>query len=367
MAAIRERIGSDGGKSFHVQVRMSGFPARTGSFPTRRLAERWAKTVEAEMIEGKHFRNVEARRRTVGDAIDRYIADELPKKRNGGMHRVNLPHWKERLGNVKLADVTPALLVEHRGKLARETFTRAKPESKRSTVKAGEARKFKRSPQTVDRYMAVLRHVFTVARKEWHWISHDPFAGVSRLGRSNGRVRFLSDDERKRLFAETAHDPVLLTFVTVALATACRAGELLKLTWHDVDLTEKRLLFRETKNAQPRTAWLHSEALKQFRAHHDRTADTGPSQRVFQNSTGGMYGYDGPFKDALARASITDFRFHDLRHSAATYLAREGASEQQLRAIGGWKSGIVSKYVHIAAEDAREVLERMNNKVLGGG
>ncbi len=56
MPAIRQR-----GNKFHVQVRMSGYPVRTASFPTRRLAERWAKTVEAEMIEGKHFRSVEAR------------------------------------------------------------------------------------------------------------------------------------------------------------------------------------------------------------------------------------------------------------------------------------------------------------------
>jgi hypothetical protein len=71
MAAIRER-----GGRFHVQVRMAGFPARTATFPTRRQAERWAKTIEAEMIEGKHFRSVEARRRTLAEAIDRYLAEE---------------------------------------------------------------------------------------------------------------------------------------------------------------------------------------------------------------------------------------------------------------------------------------------------
>jgi hypothetical protein len=63
------------------------FPARTASFPTRRQAERWAKTIEADMIEGKHFRSAEARRRTVAEAIDRYVAEELPKKRAGDMHR----------------------------------------------------------------------------------------------------------------------------------------------------------------------------------------------------------------------------------------------------------------------------------------
>jgi hypothetical protein len=89
MPTIRERAKADGTRIFHVQVRMAGFPARTASFPTRRQAERWAKTIEADMIEGKHFRSAEARRRTVAEAIDRYMAEELPKKRAGDMHRHN--------------------------------------------------------------------------------------------------------------------------------------------------------------------------------------------------------------------------------------------------------------------------------------
>jgi integrase len=68
---------------------------------------------------------------------------------------------------------------------------------------------------------------------------------------------------------------------------------------------------------------------------------------------------------ACETAGIEGFRFHDLRHSAATYLAREGASEQQLKAIGGWKSGVVSRYVHLAGTETRDVVQRMNEKILG--
>ncbi|HEX4023488.1 MAG TPA: tyrosine-type recombinase/integrase [Steroidobacteraceae bacterium] len=64
-------------------------------------------------------------------------------------------------------------------------------------------------------------------------------------------------------------------------------------------------------------------------------------------------------------AGVKSFRFHDLRHSAATYLAREGASEQQLKAIGGWKSGVVSRYVHLAATETRNIVQKMNEKILG--
>jgi integrase len=89
--------------------------------------------------------------------------------------------------------------------------------------------------------------------------------------------------------------------------------------------------------------------------------------RVFLGATPGTrYGYHTS-KAACAAAGVTDFRFHDLRHSAATYFAREGATEDQLKAIGGWKSNVVGRYVHLAAEDAKVVLERVNSKIPGNG
>lgn len=81
-------------------------------------------------------------------------------------------------------------------------------------------------------------------------------------------------------------------------------------------------------------------------------------RRVFVSKTGKRYRYCSAFRAACAAAKVTDFTFRGLRHSAATYLAREGAIEQQLKAIGEWKLGIVSRYVHLAAEDAKAVVEQ---------
>jgi hypothetical protein len=189
MASIRQRQKTDGSTVFHVQVRQAGFPARTASFPTRRLAERWGKTIEAQMIEGRHFRHSESRRRTVAEAIDRYVTEEIPKKRDGSMHRVRLPWWKQQIGNVKLADVTPALLAEMREKLKTQPYLRAKPNSKQTTVPAGQkATEYRRADGTVNRFLSVLSHVFTVARKEWHWVERKcgP-ATLKGLGDCQGR------------------------------------------------------------------------------------------------------------------------------------------------------------------------------------
>jgi len=362
MPTIRARAKKDGKRVFHTQVRVAGFPARTASFTTRRAAERWAMTVEAEMIEGKHFRSVEARRRTLAEAIDRYLAEVLPSKRDARTRRARLLWWKEKVGRLKLAEITPAILVEYRGKLSREPYTRAKPDSKRSIIE-GEAPGYTRAGSTVNRFLAYLSHVLTVARREWHWISHNPFDGVSKLSEGHGRVRFLSEDERKRPLKETAKDATLHTFVVLALSTAARAGELWNLSWSDVDLSEGRLLLRVTKNTQPRTAWVQGEALRLLIEHGKvrRLSD----DRVFVSPTGRRYRYQKAFSAACEAAHVERFRFHDLRHSAATYLAREGATEQQLRAIGGWKSAVVNRYVHLAAADAKAVVAKMNEKILG--
>jgi integrase len=361
VAAIRERRKADGTTVYHVQVRVAGFPARTASFRTKALAKKWATTIEAAMIEGKHFRSTEARRRSVADAIDRYLREEVPKKRDKIAPKSRLAWWRAELGGRKLFEVSPALIVEKRDKLAKSKYQRARPGAKRSRVDESDVISYARSAATVNRYLAALAHVFTLARREWHWLSHDPMGGVSKLPESRGRIRHLSDDERRTLLAVTAKDQTLHTFVVIALSTACRAGELQKLTWADVDLKDGRLLFRETKNAQPRAVTLHGTA-RTLLEEHAKVRDL-KGGRVFRSAKGQIYRYIPAFAAAVAAAGLTGFRFHDLRHSAATYLAGAGATEQQLRAIGGWKSGVVSRYVHIAAKDAQAALEKLAAKI----
>jgi integrase len=353
----------DGIASYHVQVRVTGFPSRTASFKNLRQAQRWGATVEAQMIEGRHFRGTEARRHTLGEAIDRYLENEAPKLRNGKMHRSALPWWRSKLGHLKLADINPALIVEHRDKLSREPFVKAKPDAPHSELGPGEKpRQFHRKPNTINNYLRALSRVFSLAKREWHWITVNPMEGVSKLNPGKARIRYLTEEERARLLEETAKDPQLHTLVVLALATAARAGELLKMSWADVELNQGRAILHHTKNDEARAVWLHEEAVRLLTEHKARGLDPA---RVFVSERGSRYDYFDPFKDACARAGVSNFRFHDLRHSAATYLARAGATERQLRAIGGWKSDVASRYVHLAAEDAKAVLQRMNNEILG--
>jgi integrase len=380
MATYRTRIGRNGDTTVHTMVRLAGYPTRTASFPNKREAQKWAATVEAEMIEGRHYKGTEGRKRTLAEAIDRYLKEVLPQKRNGSMYGFTLKWWKDNHGGKKLGEVTRGWLADRRTELLAGTFTRATPGSKRSAVEAAKA--FQRTPATANRYMAALSHVFTMACGDWEWLKGQPspFTGLSKLRESKGRTRHLSDDERARLLAETAKDPQLHVLVQVALATAARAGELVGLTWARVELgdVDGRLVFANTKNGDTRVAWVFGEALDLLKGHAALPApSTGqvivfndrpvfPGRWSHKKKAFGVYDYTPRLRKALTAAGIMGFRFHDLRHSAATGMARMGASEQQLKAIGGWKSGIASRYVHLAAQDVKGTAEAWSKK-LGGG
>lgn len=398
MATYRTRTGRNGDTTVHTMVRLAGYPTRTASFPNKREAQKWAATVEAEMIEGRHYKGTEGRKRTLAEAIDRYLAEVLPQKRDGSMYRFTLAWWKDKHGHRKLGEVSRAVLAEARTELLVGKFKRATPGSKRSkfclepgplTVLVGQAPEFQRSPATANRYMAALSHVFTMACGDWEWLpaGQNPFTGLSKLREAKGRTRHLSTEERARLLTETAKDPQLHCLVQVALATAARAGELTGLTWGRVEFAQRpqsphelgpidegRLLFTDTKNGESRVAWVFGEALGLLRAHYERQPRTGelsangdrlgtasavfPGQWSYKRQAYGLYDYMPRLRKALKAAGITDFRFHDLRHTALTGLAVLGTSNQQLKAISGHKSNIVDRYVHIAAQDVRAAMQK---------
>lgn len=374
MASIQRIVYPTGKVVYRVQIRRKGFPPRSEVFPERRLALNWAKTVEADMIRGTHAREVPVRSKRVRDAIQRFIEEVLPTPRYKDKKnpRGRLEWWAAEIGDLLLEEVSPELIEEKAQKLLTTPYARARPDAPNtSLVKGARPRRYYRSQKTVNRYLAALSKVFSLCRRPWRWTTHNPFAGVVKVPEKGGRVRIFQGDEQTRLLAQTAKDPQLHAVVHLALCCAPRAGEITNLMWEDVDqdallassADTVRVLLRETKNSEPRTAIVVGEALRLLREHW-ALAGCPVTGRVFQSRTGKMYRYHKPFVAAVRAAGIEDFHFHDLRHCAATWLAREGATHQQLKAIGGWKSNVVNRYVHLAANDVVDVVQRMNRKMI---
>jgi integrase len=225
----------------------------------------------------------------------------------------------------------------------------------------------RRSNATVNHYLAALSHVFTIAVKEWQWCDDNPVHKVTKPRLPRGRVRFLSDEERLRLLAacQASRNPYLHTIVVLALATGARRGELLGLRWPDVDLKRATLTFRETKNGERRAVPLTGPALALMHQHAKvRRLDT---TLVFPNTTGRRpVGIREAWEYAVKRAGIVDFRFHDLRHTAASYLAMSGASLAEIAEVLGHKTlAMVKRYAHLSEAHTRGVVERMNRAVFG--
>ncbi len=352
MAAIELRRQEDGSQSYRVKVRLKGHPAATGTFQRLTDAKRWAQSTEAAIREGRYFKTAEAKRHTLGDLVDRYIKEVLPTKpKNASNSEQHLVWWKEVLGTYALSDVTPALIVKCRNDLLATT-------TRRGTKMAN---------GTVVRYMASLSHAFSLAVKDWQWIDDSPLRKVTKPKEPRGRERFLSDEERNALLqaCQASTSRFLYTVVVLALSTGMRRGEIMALRWPQIDLANGRILLFETKNDTSRAVPLAGMALSMMaNLAKVRRIDT---DLVFYGETGNRpVDLTKPWTTALAKAKVTNFRFHDLRHSAASYLAMNGATTIEIAAILGHKTlQMVKRYSHLANSHTSSVVTAMNEKIFG--
>jgi integrase len=353
MATIAKRTDSDGKTHYQVKVRLKGYPQQTATFNRLTDAKKWATQTEAAIRERRHFKTVEAQKHTLADLVERYICDVLPTKpKSEAKQTMQLRWWAEELGAYTLADLTPALIAETRDKLKKRPTRRGSPTS----------------PATVVRYMAALSHAFTVAVKEWGWIEDNPVLKVTKPKEPRGRVRFLSDEERDGLLraCQESTSRHLYPVVVLALSTGMRAQEILQLTWDRVDLTQGRILLEETKNGERRVVPLTAHALELMHDHAKvRRLDTS---LLFPSHLHPNKAIDlrAPWLKALEKAGIEDFRFHDLRHSAASYLAMNGASLAEIAEVLGHKTlQMVKRYAHLSEAHTAGVVERMNKQIFG--
>ena len=126
VGSITIRIRSDGKKLFDAAIKKRGFPRRWQSFERLTDARAWVQDVESEMRAGRFSREAELTKHTLGEAIDRYVADDLPRRKPRSYRRqkTTLLWFKKHLGYRLLAEVTPAALVEAKGVFFREISRR---------------------------------------------------------------------------------------------------------------------------------------------------------------------------------------------------------------------------------------------------
>lgn len=365
MAEISKRQTKNGETRYKVTIRKKGAPTQTATFKLLTDAKRWERSVESAIDENRHFVSSEDKTRTFGDMIDRYIEEVLPVRHPTTKYAKELKHkiewWKEQLGNYYLVKVKAGDIAKCRNRLMHEPMLNGEGKVILDSEKAPKLR----SPATVVKYLANLSVVYTTAINEWGWLQANPVLKVAKPSLPSGRVRFLSDDERKALLeqCEQSTHPYLYTVVVLALSTGARKSEILKLRWRDVDLKNRIIRLEETKNKERRALPLAGKA---FELISDLRARGNPVDAfVFPRPDGKKpIAIKRAWLSALKNAEIKDFKFHDLRHSAASYLAMNGATLAEIAEVLGHKTlQMVKRYAHMSEQHTMSVVERMNKNI----
>lgn len=199
------------------------------------------------------------------------------------------------------------------------------------------------SNATVNRMLALLRSILRMAVVEWEWIPSTPH--VRLLREPVRRVRFLSPKQAVRLLSELP--PHLAAMAAFSLATGLRRANVTGLRWEQVDIKRQIAWFDsdDMKNGNPHAVPLNDDAMRVLlsrRGAHPVYVFTYKGNKIVQASTAAWY-------KALERAGIRDFRWHDLRHTWASWHVQSGTPLLALQELGGWESAeMVRRYAHFS-------------------
>ncbi len=357
MASIDKRTAKNGKITYRVLVRLKGQPTQSVTFDRLTDARDWARNTESAIKEGRHFKTAAAKRHTVSELIKRYltrIEQDNPKRLKEV--KPQMDWWDKELGYCTLADLSKSVISEKVEKLSARTMT-----LKNGTVK-------KISPARVNRYMAAFSHACTIAVNEWEWLEHHPMRKIQRKKEPRGRVRFLDDNERSRLLdaCKQARRPELYIIVILALSTGARRGEIENLTWQDIDFNRNVIVLNETKNNERRVIPLTGHALNILKQHNKIRRINSDLVFPSLHNPQKHISIQTAWKNALTKAEIENFRFHDLRHSAASYLAMNGASLAEIAEVLGHKTlQMVKRYAHLSEAHTHGVVSKMNERIFG--
>ena len=331
MASFIPRKGPGGKRVWQAHVRRRGYPAQVQTFDTKAKAEAWASTIESEIARGVFVSRAEAENTTLREALDRYQREIVPGKKNADREG-------RRVRGLQARTLARRSMASIQGKDIAAFMQQRQAEG------AG--------PNTVRLDLALLSHLFNVARTEWGMASlANPVEMVRKPRLPAGRDRRLVGDEQARLLAAAqAYDAGphagigIANMITWAIETAMRRGEIAAMRWDHLDRRARVLLIPETKTGTPRRVPLSTAALA--------VLDGLP--RRLDGKVWGMRpdSISQAFERVCKAAGIEGLTFHDLRHEATSRLFEKGLGLMEVASITGHKTmQMLKRYTHLRAED----------------
>lgn len=326
MATIRKR-----GDKWQVIVRRKGVAPLARSFTYKADADEWARHMETQADRrGLPPDPRELDRITIADVLERYRDDVVTKKRACAVETIILNAMlRQGFVHMTLADMTPSIFATYRDMRLR-------------TVK----------PVTINRELALIRHAFDIAVKEWDIpIPNNPLSSVRRPKIQNRRERRLYPDELDALLTACAasRNTLLRPLILFALETGMRRGELLRLRWDHILWDKRTLRIPITKNGCPRTIPISTRALSVLEELRPQRVMRADAARVFPTTEEAV---KLAWHRLTVRANVDDLHFHDLRHEAVSRLFEHGLSVPEVALISGHKDArMLFRYTHPKAEN----------------
>jgi len=284
---------------------------------------------------------------TLKEAIDRYVAEKARKKAIAEMARVLRQVWLPVFGGeAPLASITADRIAAWK-----------------ATRMSGVSRQTRKlvSLASVNRPLAALRAVLRMAHREWCVLEIVPFIKTEK---EKERLRWLKPEEATRLLdaARESRNLDLVDLIEFSLFTGLRQSEALGLTWDRVDRARGVILIEETKNDDPREVPLNAHADAALVRCHDRVllpAGVDPTGYVFGSRN--WDSYRTAWEATLRRAGIRNFRWHDLRHTCASWMVQAGRPLQEVKDFLGHKTlAVTLRYAHLAPENLRRAASSLD-------
>jgi integrase len=322
------------GKNWYIDYYVKGRRKRRKIGPSKKLAEQVLQDVHVKMAKGEYLGVYDEKKILFEEFGQQYLAYSKTNKAGSTHHRdqFSVASLNATFGGKYLYEVTARMVEKYKTE-----------------------RLEKVSPATVNRELACLKHMYTKAT-EWNYAKANPVKTVKLLKEPPGRLRYLRANEVETLLE--ACNGHLRSIVITALNTGMRRGEILSLRWKDVDLNNRKLTVKKTKNNEIRVIPIN-QTLHQELSTLLKSSD---SEYVFSNREGHPFGdIKTGFLSALKRAKIEDFHFHDLRHTFGSHLVMQGIDLKTVQQVMGHKDiKMTMRYSHLSPEYVQEAMERLD-------
>ena len=357
MAAYKT-INGKKGKKIQATVRVKGYKPKYKTFDSKTKAKEWATELEVLLKNGQYKEiktsNSTIEITTVGSLIDYFYETQAKHRYSDYKKYTNMYNWwKNQIGHILITKLTTSTLSQCKEILAAEPPS--KP-YKGNTTKGN---------NTVNKYLMCLSAVLTYAVRELEIIPVNPMSNVTKKKKPNGRVRFLSEDEIKKLISACEeHSETLHLFVLMAISTGGRYNEIRTVKIENIDFKNEIFHFIDTKNNESRGVPAHKSVLEKLKEYIK--INNIESGYIFsKNKNDKLIYLKGSFENVIKKIGIEDFRFHDLRHTCASYLAMNGASLLDIAEILGHKTlNMVKRYAHLTKKHTSAIINKTGSSML---